>query len=73
MMNKKVGMSFDCEETELDLTYGSRYQVSSLQIHRVTTQHSTSQYFLVTCILRVWFCVTYLISCHHPMTQSANV
>ena len=34
MMNKKVGMSFDCEETELDLTYGSRYQVSSLQIHR---------------------------------------
>ena len=27
MMNKKVGMSFDCEETELDLTYGSRYQV----------------------------------------------
>ena len=34
MMNKKVGMSFDCEETELDLTYGSRYQVSWLQIHR---------------------------------------
>ena len=32
MMNKKVGMSFDVEETELDLTYGSRYQVSD-QLH----------------------------------------
>ena len=27
MMTKKPGMSFDCEETELDLTYGSRYKV----------------------------------------------
>lgn len=30
MMNKKPGMSFECEETELDLTYGSRYRVSSV-------------------------------------------
>ncbi|XP_045166383.2 glucose-6-phosphate 1-dehydrogenase X-like isoform X1 [Mercenaria mercenaria] len=26
MMTKSPGMSFDCEETELDLTYGSRYK-----------------------------------------------
>lgn len=28
MMTKTPGMSFDLEETELDLTYGSRYKVS---------------------------------------------
>jgi len=28
MMTKTPGMSFDCEETELDLTYQSRYKVS---------------------------------------------
>ena len=27
MMTKKPGMSFDIEETELDLSYGSRYKV----------------------------------------------
>jgi glucose-6-phosphate 1-dehydrogenase len=27
MMIKRPGMSFNAEETELDLTYGSRYQV----------------------------------------------
>ena len=27
MMTKKPGMSVDCEESELDLTYNSRYQV----------------------------------------------
>lgn len=27
MMTKTPGMSFDCEETELDLTYQSRYKV----------------------------------------------
>ncbi len=27
MMNKTPGMSFDMEESELDLTYGSRYRV----------------------------------------------
>lgn len=27
LMNKKPGMSFDLEETELDLTYNSRYKV----------------------------------------------
>lgn len=27
MMNKSPGMSFDMEESELDLTYGSRYKV----------------------------------------------
>ena len=29
MMTKKPGMSFDVEETELDLSYGSRYKVCS--------------------------------------------
>ena len=28
MMTKKPGMTFDMEETELDLTYGARYKVS---------------------------------------------
>ena len=28
MMTKSPGMSFDLEETELDLTYGARYEVS---------------------------------------------
>ena len=27
MMTKTPGMSFNCEETELDLTYKNRYQV----------------------------------------------
>ena len=30
MVTKSPGMSFDMEETELDLTYGSRYKVSFL-------------------------------------------
>ena len=30
MMTKSPGMSFNPEETELDLTYGSRYKVSVL-------------------------------------------
>lgn len=29
LMSKKPGMLFDCEETELDFTYGSKYAVSS--------------------------------------------
>ena len=29
MMSKKPGMSFDIEETELDLSYGSRYKASA--------------------------------------------
>ena len=28
MMSKRPGMLFDCEETELDLTYNSKYAVS---------------------------------------------
>ena len=28
VMNKKPGMAIGCEETELDLSYGSRYQVT---------------------------------------------
>jgi len=28
LMSKKPGMLFDCEETELDFTYGSKYAVS---------------------------------------------
>lgn len=28
LMTKTPGMTFDMEETELDLTYGSRYKVS---------------------------------------------
>ena len=28
MMAKRPGMTFDCEESELDLSYGSRYRVS---------------------------------------------
>lgn len=30
IMFKKPGMSFDCEETELDLSYNSRYRVRDL-------------------------------------------
>ena len=30
MMTKSPGMSFNCEETELDLTYVSRYKVVQL-------------------------------------------
>jgi glucose-6-phosphate 1-dehydrogenase len=29
MMTKTPGMTFDMEETELDLTYGSRYKVKN--------------------------------------------
>lgn len=29
-MTKTPGMTFDMEETELDLTYGSRYKVIAL-------------------------------------------
>lgn len=32
MMTKTPGMSFDMEETELDLTYGSRYKVKICSI-----------------------------------------
>ena len=32
MMSKRPGMSFKCEETELDFTYGSKYSVNTLQI-----------------------------------------
>lgn len=36
MMSKKPGMNFDCEITELDFTYGSRYAVSYvLRLFRV--------------------------------------
>lgn len=31
LMSKKPGMLFDCEETELDFTYGSKYAVSLKQ------------------------------------------
>ena len=30
MMAKKPGMSFDCEESELDLSYNTRYKVKSV-------------------------------------------
>ena len=30
MMTKSPGMSFGCEETELDLSYNSRYKVNSV-------------------------------------------
>ena len=33
LMMKKPGMSFGVEETELDLTYGSRYQVEYVHVH----------------------------------------
>lgn len=29
MMTKSPGMSFGCEETELDLSYNSRYKVNT--------------------------------------------
>lgn len=32
LMVKAPGMAFDMEETELDLTYGSRYAVSSINL-----------------------------------------
>lgn len=32
MMTKTPGMTFDMEETELDLTYGSRYKVKNFTI-----------------------------------------
>lgn len=35
MMTKTPGMTFDMEETELDLTYGSRYKVF-IQVHEFT-------------------------------------
>lgn len=34
MMAKTPGMSFGCEETELDLSYSSRYKVSVVRISR---------------------------------------
>ena len=30
LMSKKPGMLFDCEQTDLDFTYGSKYAVSQL-------------------------------------------
>ena len=30
LMSKKPGMLFDCEQTELDCTYGSRYAVNMM-------------------------------------------
>ena len=41
MMTKKPGMSFDVEETELDLSYGSRYKVCSLCILHFTSDGNT--------------------------------
>ena len=34
LMSKKPGMLFNCEETELDFTYGSKYAVSFLSCNR---------------------------------------
>ena len=33
IMTKTPGMTFDMEETELDLTYGSRYKVGNATLH----------------------------------------
>ena len=41
MMTKKPGMSFDVEETELDLSYGSRYKVCSICILHFTSDGNT--------------------------------
>ena len=32
LMSKTPGMSIDCEESELDLTYGSRYKVRLIHL-----------------------------------------
>jgi len=32
VMSKRPGMTFSCEQTELDFTYGSKYAVNELQI-----------------------------------------
>jgi len=32
VMSKRPGMSFKCEETELDFTYGSKYSVNAVQV-----------------------------------------
>jgi len=32
VMSKRPGMSFSCEQTELDFTYGSKYAVNKLLI-----------------------------------------
>ena len=44
LMMKKPGMSFGVEETELDLTYGSRYQVGCVYVH--ARVHTDPQMFL---------------------------
>ena len=31
MMTKRPGMTFDCEESELDLSYSTRYKVKALK------------------------------------------
>jgi glucose-6-phosphate 1-dehydrogenase len=41
MMTKTPGMTFDMEETELDLTYGSRYKVKNFRMEFI--------YFGVVC------------------------
>ena len=44
VMSKKPGMTFSCEETELDFTYGSKYKVkknwSALIVISLTTDDS---------------------------------
>ncbi len=47
MMTKKPGMSFDVEETELDLSYGSRYKVR----HELRVQVQGTS---CTCTCRIW-------------------
>lgn len=36
LMTKRPGMTFDMEETELDLTYGARYKVIPACFHLIT-------------------------------------
>lgn len=47
LMSKKPGMLFDCEETELDFTYGSKYAVSQTQALSCRRRHSGILFFFV--------------------------
>lgn len=50
MMTKSPGITFDMEETELDLTYGHRYKVSSRTRHLLVLKASVDCTSMFDCV-----------------------
>lgn len=48
MMTKSPGITFDMEETELDLTYSSRYKVKQFSINRLSLLFKENRLFFLS-------------------------